>query len=119
MTQKQLQKKSKYAEYDIDGDGVVSDEELSNMKDIKETEKRLENQLQKIQTEIERIEKINTSSKEPVQGVYPGMPPLNAASWLLNNCYEESTPFFLYETCKKGIYLDSLKSMYELVMLST
>ncbi len=71
-------------------------------------EKLLKNNL-----EIERIEKINTSSKEPVQGVYPGMPPLNAASWLLNNCYEESTPFFLYETCKKGIYLDSLKSMHE------
>ena len=33
MTQKQLQKKSKYAEYDIDGDGIVSDEELSSMKD--------------------------------------------------------------------------------------
>jgi|TARA_R100000353_G_scaffold165898_1_gene127252 hypothetical protein len=38
MKQKQLQKKSKYAEYDIDGDGIVSDEELSNMKVIKETE---------------------------------------------------------------------------------
>ena len=38
MTQKQLQKKSKYAEYDIDGDGIVSDEELSSMKEIKETE---------------------------------------------------------------------------------
>ena len=37
MKQKQLQKKSRYAEYDIDGDGIVSDEELSNMKDIKET----------------------------------------------------------------------------------
>ena len=38
MTQKQLQKKSKYAEYDIDGDGIVSDEELSSMKEIKDTE---------------------------------------------------------------------------------
>ena len=38
MTQKQLQKKSKYAEYDIDGDGIVSDEELSRMKEIKDTE---------------------------------------------------------------------------------
>ena len=45
MTQKQLQKKSKYAEYDIDGDGVVSDEELSNMKDIKETETKLRKNL--------------------------------------------------------------------------
>ena len=38
MPQKQLQKKSKYAEYDIDGDGIVSDEELSSMKEIKDTE---------------------------------------------------------------------------------
>ena len=38
MTQKKLQKQSKYAEYDIDGDGIVSDEELSSMKEIKETE---------------------------------------------------------------------------------
>jgi len=38
MTQKQLQKKSKYAEYDIDGDGIVSDEELSSVKEIKDTE---------------------------------------------------------------------------------
>ena len=41
MTQKQLQKKSKYAEYDIDGDGVVSDDELSHIKEIKETETKL------------------------------------------------------------------------------
>ena len=45
MTQKQLQKKSKYAEYDIDGDGVVSDEELSHIKNIKETETKLRKNL--------------------------------------------------------------------------
>ena len=62
---------------------------------------------------IERIEKINTSSKTPVKGVYPSMKPMQAALWLLNSCYEESMPFFLYETCNKGIYLDSLKGMFE------
>ena len=45
MKQKQLQKKSKYAEYDIDGDGVVSDEELSHIKEIKETETKLRKNL--------------------------------------------------------------------------
>ena len=45
MTQKQLQKKSKYAEYDIDGDGVVSDDELSHIKEIKETETKLRKNL--------------------------------------------------------------------------
>ena len=36
--QKKLQSSSKYNEYDLDGDGIVSDAELSNMKEIKETE---------------------------------------------------------------------------------
>tara|TARA_R100000149_G_scaffold64923_2_gene37921 strand:- start:358 stop:669 length:312 start_codon:yes stop_codon:yes gene_type:complete len=35
---KKLQNKSKYAEYDTDGDGIVSDEELSHVKEIKQTE---------------------------------------------------------------------------------
>jgi hypothetical protein len=38
MTQKRFQKKSKYAEYDEDGDGIISDDELSHVKEIKETE---------------------------------------------------------------------------------
>ena len=43
MTQKKLQKESVYAEYDEDGDGVVSDEELSHVTEIK----KLENDLRK------------------------------------------------------------------------
>ena len=38
MTQKKLQRKSNYNEYDFDGDGVVSDEEIAIAKAIKETE---------------------------------------------------------------------------------
>ena len=38
MPQKKLQEKSIYAEYDEDGDGIVSDDELSHIKAIKETE---------------------------------------------------------------------------------
>ena len=45
MTQKKLQKQSIYAEYDEDGDGIVSDEELANMKEIKETETALRKNL--------------------------------------------------------------------------
>ena len=41
MTQKKLQKQSKFADYDEDGDGIVSDEELSHIKAIKETETEL------------------------------------------------------------------------------
>lgn len=45
MKQKQLQKNSKYAEYDQDGDGVVTDEELSHVKEIKKTEDELRKHL--------------------------------------------------------------------------
>tara|TARA_R100000278_G_scaffold74594_1_gene58322 strand:+ start:651 stop:971 length:321 start_codon:yes stop_codon:yes gene_type:complete len=45
MTQKKLQKESIYAEYDEDGDGVVTDEELSHIKEIKETETKLRKNL--------------------------------------------------------------------------
>ena len=38
MTKKSLQKDSMYNEYDEDGDGIVSDEELKHVKVIKETE---------------------------------------------------------------------------------
>ena len=45
MAAKKLQVKSKYNEYDLDGDGIVSDEELANMKEIKETETALRKNL--------------------------------------------------------------------------
>jgi hypothetical protein len=42
---KTLQKNSKYNDYDLDGDGIVTDEELENAKAIKETETALRKQL--------------------------------------------------------------------------
>jgi len=45
MKQKKLQTASKYNEYDLDGDGVVSDAEIENAKAIKETETQLRKQL--------------------------------------------------------------------------
>lgn len=42
---KKLQKNSKYNEYDQDGDGVVTDEELAHIKEIKETETALRKNL--------------------------------------------------------------------------
>ena len=45
MTQKKLQKESIYAEYDKDGDGVISDEEMSRITSIKETETALRKNL--------------------------------------------------------------------------
>ena len=42
---KTLEKNSKYNDYDLDGDGIVTDEELENAKIIKETETALRKQL--------------------------------------------------------------------------
>tara|TARA_B100000459_G_C8571809_1_gene199036 strand:- start:390 stop:746 length:357 start_codon:yes stop_codon:yes gene_type:complete len=45
MTQKKLQEKSIYADYDEDGDGIVSDAELAHAKEIKELETALRKNL--------------------------------------------------------------------------
>ena len=42
---KTLQKNSKYNEYDLDGDGTVTDAELENAKEIKATEDELRKHL--------------------------------------------------------------------------
>jgi hypothetical protein len=42
---KTLQNNSKYNDYDLDGDGIVTDEELENAKVMKETETLLRKQL--------------------------------------------------------------------------
>ena len=44
MTQKKLQRQSIYAEYDEDGDGIVSDEELIHVSEIKKLEHDLRKQ---------------------------------------------------------------------------
>ena len=45
MAQKKLQPKSEYEEYDMDGDGIVTDEELEHAKEIRETERDLRKSL--------------------------------------------------------------------------
>ena len=42
MISKRLEKLSKYAEFDLDGDGIVTDDELQKSKDITELELREE-----------------------------------------------------------------------------
>ena len=44
MTQKKFQNHSEYEDYDLDGDGVVTDEELAHAKEINKTEADLRKQ---------------------------------------------------------------------------
>ncbi len=45
MAQKKLEENSGFAQYDMDGDGIVTDEELEHAKLIKETERQLRKSL--------------------------------------------------------------------------
>jgi|TARA_A100000172_G_scaffold40635_2_gene24795 hypothetical protein len=45
MTQKKLQPQSDFEQYDLDGDGVVTDEELEHAKAMKQTERELRKSL--------------------------------------------------------------------------
>ena len=42
---KKFQKDTEYAEYDLDGDGEITDEELEHAKEIRETERDLRKSL--------------------------------------------------------------------------
>ena len=44
MTQKKFQKHSEYEDYDMDGDGIVTDEELAHAKEINKSEAELRKQ---------------------------------------------------------------------------
>tara|TARA_R100000773_G_C4170503_1_gene84390 strand:+ start:316 stop:636 length:321 start_codon:yes stop_codon:yes gene_type:complete len=44
LSQKKLEKSSAYEKYDIDGDGIVSDDEFAHMADIKKLEHDLRKQ---------------------------------------------------------------------------
>ena len=61
---------------------------------------------------VDRLANLNQGSGGSVKGIYPYLSPIKAANWLLNNAYDEETPFFFYETCHKGLYLQSLNDMY-------
>lgn len=62
---------------------------------------------------MEKINSINTSSKNIITGIYPRMRPLTAINWLLRNAVEDGTPFFFYETTYNGINLSSYKELLD------
>ena len=56
MVQKKLQPESSYNEYDLDGDGIVSDEELNTVKAIHEAESAMDLQRSEFQNEYQAAE---------------------------------------------------------------
>ena len=58
-----------------------------------------------------RIKKINTETKDIVQGIFPNIRPLNAISWLLRNSFDNKTQYYFYETAKDGINFNSYENL--------
>lgn len=59
-----------------------------------------------------RINTIGTTNKI-MKGIYPTMKPINCANWLLKNAFDSATPFYLYETAKEGVHLQSYKALLD------
>lgn len=55
MTPKKLEPSSKYAAYDLDSDGIVSDSELSRAKEIRETEDNLRKHLAQLRMAVSTL----------------------------------------------------------------
>ena len=62
---------------------------------------------------IRRLNKINTETKEIIQGIFPNIRPLNAVSWLLRNSSDNETQYYFYETAKDGINFNSYENLIE------
>jgi hypothetical protein len=56
---------------------------------------------------------INSDTKDIIKGVYPTIRPIQAINWLLKNAFDNSTPYFFYETLKDGLQFNSLENLYE------
>jgi len=46
----------------------------------------------------DHIGTINTKTAKLIKGIYPQLRPVNAVKWLTRNAFENSTPFFFYES---------------------
>jgi len=62
---------------------------------------------------IEKINDINLSSQNIINGIYPRLRPLAAINWLMRNAVEDGTPFYFYETVFNGINYRSHKQLLE------
>ena len=66
-----------------------------------------------LRVDPDRIGTISNSSKGIIQGIYPSLRPYYAIKWLLRNAYEDSTPFYFWESVQNGIQFQSYKSLSE------
>ena len=58
-----------------------------------------------LRVDDKEIFKMNTSTGTVMQGIYPGVSPFDAINWLQRNSFDESTPFYFYDTLHKGLIL--------------
>ena len=72
MVQKKLQKNSILNEYDLDGDDLITDEELERAKQIKETETKLRKNLAQLRMALSDISNLFYISGAGIVGTYMG-----------------------------------------------
>ena len=60
------------------------------------------------------IQYVNTATTGIMKGIYPNLRPINAIIWLMRNAYDQSTPFYFYETFKHGVMFASLVDLASL-----
>lgn len=66
-----------------------------------------------IRTQLGSEINIRTSSASNIKGIYPNIQPLQGISWLLRNCFDESTPYFFFESALNGLQLVSYATLHK------
>jgi|TARA_R110000737_G_scaffold56622_3_gene81176 hypothetical protein len=62
---------------------------------------------------LEKELTINTDTTDSIKGIIPKFRPLYAIAWLTKNAFDNSTPFYFYETLKSGVVFDSYENMIQ------
>ena len=64
-----------------------------------------------VTTQLNSNIKVLTTSSSNIKGIYPNIKPLEGISWLLRNCYDDSTPYYFFESAANGIQLVSYATL--------
>ena len=66
-----------------------------------------------VKTQLKSEIDIRTTSASNIKGICPNIQPLQGISWLLRNCYDESTPYYFFETAANGLQLVSYATLHK------